>query len=59
MRERLFLGVVLVEIWHCLKTSPEVFEAAYSWVELCDFIPSVLAGVNDPKKIVRGYARRS
>jgi len=42
------------KIWHCLKTSPEVFEAAYSWVELCDFIPSVLAGVNDPKKIVRG-----
>jgi L-ribulokinase len=32
------------KIWHCLNTSPEVFEAADSWVELCDFIPSVLAG---------------
>jgi len=31
-----------------------VFDAAYSWVELADFIPSVLAGVNDPLKIKRG-----
>ncbi|BCX49841.1 ribulokinase [Haloferula helveola] len=42
------------KIWHCLKTDPEVFSAAYSWVELSDFIPSVLAGVTDPKEIVRG-----
>ena len=42
------------KIWHCLKSSPEVFAAAYSWVELADFIPSVLAGVNDPLKIKRG-----
>jgi L-ribulokinase len=42
------------KIWHCLNVAPDVFEAAYSWVELCDFIPSVLAGVNDPKQIVRG-----
>ncbi len=42
------------KIWHCLNTAPEVFEAAYSWVELADFIPSVLAGVSDPKNIVRG-----
>ena len=42
------------KIWHCLNTAPDVFEAAYSWVELCDFIPSVLAGVEDPKKVMRG-----
>jgi L-ribulokinase len=42
------------KIWHCLKSSPEVFDAAYSWAELADFIPSVLAGVNDPLKIKRG-----
>lgn len=42
------------KIWHCLKVDPEVFDAAYSWVELSDFIPAVLAGVNDPKQIVRG-----
>lgn len=42
------------KLWHCLNTAPEVFEAAYSWVELCDWIPSVLAGVNDPKSVKRG-----
>jgi L-ribulokinase len=42
------------KIWHCLKTAPDVFEAAYSWVELSDWIPSVLAGVTDPLAVVRG-----
>jgi len=42
------------KLWHCLNTSPEVFEATYSWVELCDWIPSVLAGVRDPKTVKRG-----
>jgi L-ribulokinase len=42
------------KIWHCLKSAPEVFDAAYSWVELADFIPSILAGVTDPLKVKRG-----
>ena len=42
------------KIWHCLKSAPEVFNAAYSWVELADFIPSVLSGVADPLEIKRG-----
>lgn len=42
------------KIWHCLNVSPRVFEAAYSWVELCDWVPSVLAGVTDPKAVKRG-----
>src|SRR5579862_7187020 len=42
------------KIWHCLKTEPEVFDAAFSWVEISDFIPSVLAGVADPLEIKRG-----
>jgi L-ribulokinase len=42
------------KIWHCLKTAPEVFDAAYSWVEFADFIPSRLAGVTDPLRIKRG-----
>jgi L-ribulokinase len=42
------------KIWHCLAVDPAVFEAAYSWVELCDWIPSVLAGVKEPKAIRRG-----
>ncbi len=42
------------KIWHCLESAPEVFAAAYSWVELADFIPAVLAGLTDPLKIKRG-----
>ena len=42
------------KIWHCLKTAPKVFDAAYSWVEFADFVPSVLAGVTDPTQIKRG-----
>ena len=46
------------KIWRCLNVAPEVFDAAYSWVELCDYLPSVLAGVTDPKQVVRGSAPR-
>ncbi len=42
------------KIWHCLKVAPDVFDAAYSWVEFADWVPSVLAGVNDPRQIQRG-----
>ena len=42
------------KLWHCLNVAPEVFDAAYSWVELCDWIPSLLGGVSDPKAIKRG-----
>ncbi len=39
------------KIWHCLKVAPEVFEAAYSWVEACDYIPALLTGTVQPDKI--------
>lgn len=42
------------KVWHCLKVDAAVFDAAYSWVELSDFIPAVLAGIRDPKAIMRG-----
>lgn len=42
------------KILHCLRSSPEVFESAYSWVELADWVPSVLAGVSSPKSAKRG-----
>jgi L-ribulokinase len=42
------------KIWHCLKTDPGVFSAAWSWVELSDWVPSVLAGVTDPLAVRRG-----
>jgi L-ribulokinase len=42
------------KIWHCLKVDARVFDAAYSWVELADYVPAVLAGVSDPRAIQRG-----
>ena len=42
------------KVWRCLKVAPDVFDAAASWVELADFVPAVLAGVDDPRQIRRG-----
>ena len=42
------------KIWRCLNVAPEVFDAAFSWVELSDYVPSVLAGVTDPRQVKRG-----
>jgi L-ribulokinase len=42
------------KIWRCLKVAPDVFRAAHSWVELADWVPSVLAGVAEPGAVVRG-----
>ena len=42
------------KLWHCLNVAPETFDAAFSWVELADWIPSVLAGVADPRQVKRG-----
>ena len=36
------------KILHCLRTSPEVFDAAHRWVELADFVPAVLTGTQAP-----------
>jgi L-ribulokinase len=42
------------KLWHCLNVAPETFTAAFSWVELADWVPSALAGVTDPRLIKRG-----
>jgi L-ribulokinase len=42
------------KLWHCRNVSPAVFDAAYSWVELADWVPSVLAGITDPRKVKAG-----
>jgi L-ribulokinase len=42
------------KLWHCLQVDPKVFDSAYSWVELCDWVPAVLAGVTDPRAVKRG-----
>jgi L-ribulokinase len=41
------------KIWHCQNTAPVVFKAAYSWVELCDFVPAYITGNTDPLKMAR------
>jgi L-ribulokinase len=41
------------KIWRCLNVAPDVFDAAASWVELADFVPAVLAGVDSPGSIQR------
>jgi L-ribulokinase len=42
------------KILHCKRTAPDVFEAAYSWVELADFVPGFVTGNNDPHTMKRG-----
>ena len=42
------------KIWHCLNIDPDTFADAYSWVELCDWVPSQLAGIDKPEDIRRG-----
>ncbi|MCD6365397.1 MAG: ribulokinase, partial [Planctomycetes bacterium] len=32
------------KILHCLRTSPKVFEAAHTWMEIADWIPAMLTG---------------
>jgi len=42
------------KILHCLRTAPAVFDAAYSWIELEDFVPAALSGTLAPDKFVAG-----
>ena len=42
------------KILHCLRTAPDVFDAAASWVELADFLPAMLTGTTDPTTMSRG-----
>ncbi len=42
------------KVLHCRRTAPKVFEAAYSWVELADFVPAYITGQLDPDTLPRG-----
>lgn len=41
------------KILHCARVAPEVFAAADSWVECCDWITGFLTGNSDPKTMAR------
>lgn len=52
-------GVYSSEWWwskilHCRNVARDVFDAAYSWAEICDWIPANLTGELDPIKMKRG-----
>ncbi|HXP63298.1 MAG TPA: ribulokinase, partial [Dongiaceae bacterium] len=42
------------KILHCLRTSPEVFQATRSWVECADWVPAMLTGTEGPDKLTIG-----
>ncbi|GAB4363150.1 MAG: ribulokinase [Calditrichia bacterium] len=41
------------KIFHCLNVDRAVFEAAYSWLELSDYIPVLLCGITDVHQVKR------
>jgi len=42
------------KILHCLRKSPQVFDAAWSWVECADWVPAMLTGTQDPSLLTVG-----
>ncbi len=42
------------KILHCKRSAPRIFEAAYAWVELADFIPAFVTGNLHPDTMTRG-----
>lgn len=43
------------KILHCRRSAPDVFEAAFTWVEHADWMPAVLTGTEPPAQIKRGF----
>jgi L-ribulokinase len=41
------------KILNCRRRSPKVFEAAHSWLEQCDYVVAMLAGVERPADVRR------
>ncbi len=42
------------KILKCARVAPDVFDAAYTWVEIADWIPAILCGTQHPKQMIRG-----
>ena len=41
------------KILHCRNVDKNVFDTAYTWLELSDYIPAVLAGISDADQVKR------
>lgn len=41
------------KLLHCRRSAPDVFDAAYTWVECADWIPGLLTGTTAPDRIKR------
>src|SRR5712671_4828982 len=41
------------KVLHCARSAPAVFARAWSWVELCDFVPAWLCDARDPATLPR------
>jgi L-ribulokinase len=42
------------KILHCKRVDPDVYDAAFTWVELADFVPAWATGNRAPERIARG-----
>ena len=42
------------KVLHCMRTSPKVARAAYTWVEMADWIPAMLTGRMAPEELTVG-----
>jgi len=42
------------KILKCLRSAPQVFNAAHSWIELSDFVPAALTGTLAPEQFTAG-----
>jgi len=42
------------KVLHCRRTAPEVFNAAYLWVECSDWVPAMLTGTEAPDRLTVG-----
>ena len=42
------------KVLRCLRADPDVYDAAYTWVEHADWLPAVLTGTTHPDRVKRG-----
>ena len=42
------------KLLQCRRAAPDVFQAAYGWIELADFVPGFITGNTNPESIPRG-----